>query len=475
VSDHNERRKGLGIAAGAEWCHGSEPRGSRESYDALADLFLGGGESSPHDAGESATLKFPGVAAAEFEPRPGAAPGRREAPERSLERTEGDVAPVRNGPGRRGEVTLLVAGHLPIAGNAWVNQYARLAAVEAGVPVALVRERGDEVTVELVGASDALPADGCGSLDGALALAGEWAGRWLVQAAAVGASVRGLGSVEVLTGADDAAVVGCYRALKQLGPSAGLPVRVTVMGAGDDKAASAERRIAGAAAEFMERQIEFGAPIARVGVSAGDVAMGLRVLFQGTVGVGGRALAEAVVEAARRSRATPASRVVPGSPADRPASERDGGFQEATVREIRRGLTAARPPAEPAAPPRAPEKGRPALTSLVHGLRAVRVRCPVAADVEMAVDDGGRLHLLAGEVSAADSLKALTSASAWARLNAELVRAADPGVERLDASSEPVLHLVTEEPRQALRLLDSPVKVHVLVPPSAAPVVRALN
>ncbi len=471
MADQHERRwRDRGIAAGAE-SRGSQT--SAEPYDALADLFLGGADPVMPEELIPPTLKFPGISSSEVEqtsrdvveeeanaPPTEPQPPRQAAPRR-----------VRAGKCRPGEVELVVAAHLPVMASAWVNQWARSASAEAGCVVGLVRERGDEVSVELIGPADALPeVEPCDTIGSALALAGEAAGRWMIQADDA-AAAPGLSYANVLTGADDAAVVGCYRTLKQFRAPPGLDVRVTVMGATGEKAAAVERKIAGAAAEFLGREVRFTEPVARIGLTPGGTPMASRLLFRGPVEWTGEALVAAVIEASDQGRSGKAVAATPASAdgsARRERPDRVDGMPD--TERARPDSDMPRVEAE-----RRPEPARQGLAQLVYGLRAVRVRCPVAAGVELAVDGEGRLHLLSSEASAAESLKALTAASAWAKLNAELVRAADPGIERLDAGSDPILHLVTEEPRQALRLLDSPVKVHVLVPPSPAPVVRALN
>lgn len=449
VAEHHERRRqGMGMVAGAE------SRGAGEPYDALADLFLGGPESPGTPELDPPTLKFPGVAPIHHE-GPGVDDGAEEE-EPARARVETDSEPIRpraRAPRcRPGEVELVVTAHLPVMASAWVNQWARCTAAEAGCVAGLVRERGEETTVELVGPIESLPElEPVESIGEALEMAREVAGRWLVQAEGAEWS-PGLSYATVLTGADDAAVVGCYRTLKQFRAPEGLAIRVAVMGADGKRAAEVERKIARAAAEFLEREVAFAGPVSRIGATPGAAPMGSRLLFRGRSEHAVESLVRAVVESSRNAGKGPDPARVAERHAEPPKAE-----PHPTVEARGNGIA------------------RPMLAPLVYGLRPIRVRCPVAAGVELAVDDEGRLHLLSGEASAAESLKALTAASAWAKLNAELVRAADPSITRLDAATEPVLHLVTEEPRQASRLLDSPVKVHVLVPPSPAPVARALN
>lgn len=133
---------------------------------------------------------------------------------------------------------------------------------------------------------------------------------------------------------------------------------------------------------------------------------------------------------------------------------------------------AARPPARPAAPSLAPEPTREVeaneeaspLWSHVENLRPVRTRCPYAEGVELAIDRDGAVHLLSrsepNSGSAGDdaTLGQLMVASSWAEAHLALLPTGSVTVR----PGRPVLHLFTDQPKRTRRLLETPLRVHLL-------------
>ena len=152
-----------------------EPHHAEESIDALAELFLG--EALKHD--ERAT------------PVVGRIGGDAPAPE--------TAAPVE----------AIVLGQLPVLASAWAVQYARMQSERLGRPVCLARLTEQTATVEIVG--DARAGGPARDLPDALARASARAQAWVVLTELDPGDVAklpGVRAVTVLTGADDAAVVG---------------------------------------------------------------------------------------------------------------------------------------------------------------------------------------------------------------------------------------------------------------------------
>jgi hypothetical protein len=123
------------------------------------------------------------------------------------------------------------------------------------------------------------------------------------------------------------------------------------------------------------------------------------------------------------------------------------------------------------APAAEPGAGAGPLALFVDDLAACAVRCPYAAAVEIALDRAGGVHLLARagtEEAEEAALQALLVAQSWAESHAALLagavagtaRAGGPG--RVDASRRPVMHLFTARPKRSRRLLETPVRVHLL-------------
>lgn len=481
MGDKNEHRgsgggsPGWGLAAGGE---GLSARGwsAADEYDALADLFLGPtgpAERTPARDPEPdlledapAPLKFPGAPR-----RVERSPVRLEQPAERAEFPEAregsedesaviDPAAPRFEPA--GRVEMVTPAHLPVMASAWVHQYARAAAVRTGAPVGLVRVRGVSVSIDVVGFEDEL--DGLGmeaSAAEAVRAAGAVCGSWIVQPGEGVKPGPGVSCVTVLTGADDAAIVGCYRKLKELfpsGASGSARARVVVVGATPDRAAAAMRKISRAACEFLGRTVEFGEPMPRVGQGPGDPALVLRAVHAG----------QAAGDAGDYFGLV-ASVTGGGAAAAAPGPRRPARAPVAVEPKI-------------AAPAAAPREASGALAGLVSGLRPVGLGCPVAGGVELASDAEGRLHLVAGadmpgwSRPASEAVEALVAASAWAVLNAGLLRSASGAIRVLGEDTPPALHLVTGEPVKARRLLDAPLRVHVVVNAASPGVVaKALN
>lgn len=192
--------------------------GPRDPFDDLADLFLTpdedfGGEASPESA-----------AAADAMRRDGTLP----------------------------EVTVAVAGHLPVSAGLWLAQLSDRLARDQG-PTGLVRFVAGQIHVEVFrGGRTGEPAEPL-DLREALELSTRIARRWIVvpeASASPGQVLRaGRDGVLLLTGADEAAVVGAYRLIKALAEEAMVegraipPISVGVLGAGDVQVADAMTKL----------------------------------------------------------------------------------------------------------------------------------------------------------------------------------------------------------------------------------------
>ncbi|HRQ73842.1 MAG TPA: hypothetical protein PLU35_12520 [Phycisphaerales bacterium] len=378
---------------------------TEHAYDSLADLFLGDGELAPEPM-----LPAP-VAQA---PRPG--------------RTASNPVP---------DIEALILGHLPVLASPWVLQYARNRAAEIGEPVALLRLNSGTASVEVVGTDDVQGAPSP-NLSEAIDRAKMTARRWLIRvdetnelALAEALASAPPATLTLLTGADDTAIAACYRTLKSLaeaivGAAEGMPIiRVVVMGANADAAASAGRKIRQAATTFLGLPPELAQPVPRM------VPARALNLYRGQTDQS----AESLLALVRTPTEAPGHSV------------------------------AATPPLSPSVPPpsRASALARTdALASLLPGLRPLSARSPVAQSVELATDADGRLHLIA-RADSPDACPAaaaeLTAAAAWAQTHARLLGAAEPSIRTAEA---PPLHLLTPTPRAARALVGSSIRVHAL-------------
>lgn len=384
-----------------------EPRDMRSSgeseYDALADLFLG-------------------------------------------ERTPAPRVLVR--PPGRSNIEAVIVGHLPVLASAWVQQYARHRSIEQQSPIAMIRLRAGEASVELIGAKpDSLsPA---ASLNDALSIAAAHASVWLVRVDEPDEpalpETPGVGTLTVLTGADEAAVVSAYRTLKHVAPRGGDEasppnVRIAIMGADPLKAAQAVAKLERAAEAFLGTPVQVSACVAKIG-GAPTVPL-YRGPWEGDV----TELLALVRSASPRSART----ALRHPPAERPAPAPSGRpTTDAVVSRLGKLHSGGSTPA----PAR--------LAGHIPGLTALSFDCPYAPGVEVAADEHGAIHLL-GRLEG-QGLGALMTAQSWIKAHAGLIRlAAGSHVNDAGLASPATLHLFTSDARRVRALGDAAVRLHLL-------------
>ena len=394
--------------------------------DALADLFLS-------------------------EPEPGT---RRAGP--AVRVGADDASRAMEGPAIEG----IMLGNLPVMGGAWVGQYAKHVADTTQMPAALMRVLGGEASLDLVlprgqttrlasrvgGGGGGVTGDLVSAVDAAAGEAATWLVRLDEEQDADLLALPGLTRLTVLTGADDAAVVACYRTLKSMAGELARPnapeLRLAIMGADSAKADGAEQRLRETAGKYLSRPIGAAVRIDKIG------ACSTQSLYRGRLN---QPLEALLKRAAARSGATPRA----AGPSLNPIS-----FMAATgVRPT--------PMAKPVAPART--EVAPRLPALPGGLAAIGLSCPYAARLTLCADGAGALHLVASRIGAASTtldqdVAALLQAASWADAHADLLEAASGGKLRRVREAGPVLHLVTTDARGARPLLDTGVRVHLATP-----------
>jgi len=404
-------------------------------YDALAELFLGeptGVDEASQQAQEEAETPAPRSAstesASETSPTPDAARAAYQPAHLGSPRARSAAAPIE----------LVVLGHLPVFTGPWAAQHAAAEANRCGGAVGLVRLGSGQVSLERFAADHSPPTPARDHRPRAFAEAIEIAQpmleRWIVRAEAVDepalAANSAVQTVTVLTGTDDAAVVAAYRTIKGLAEvlgertgSGAVSLRAAVMGAPASRAADAQAKLRRAVETFLDAPLEIVPPVQRISPTVGSTIY--TGAFTGSAYV---------------------------------ALEMFARPQELA-------------PHEPEAQTRAPQRldtdaGAPdRLANLISGLTPLESRCPDAPEVELAVDETGRLHLLARDADRA--MDSLLAVEAWARRHVALLQRAEPSL--FQAEKEATLHLLTPTPAQTRRLLQTRVRVHAIAPaPGAA-------
>ncbi len=329
-----------------------------------------------------------------------------------------------------GHIEVVIVGHLPVLASAWVHQYSRTRQRGLDEPVALLRLRGGSASLDLLSNVPPTNLPELNSLESACRAAAEIAKHWIISTDEVWepemASHAGVSTVTLLTGANDAALVASYRALKGLCQAGGegltASLRVVFLGGPQDKATVASKRIAATAAVFLSR------PLA-IEILPDKIGPGRSVpLFVGNFDASANDLVAQVARLAGSASET-----------------RDAA------------KTAAHVP-----PPCDPQVAR--LSTRIPGLTAVSPRCPYAPEIELAIGEAGDIHLLSAGSDAASIDRAVGSlavAGAWVRTNADVLRAAIPELACRVRALEVREHLVTTSPKAARRLLDTPLRVHV--------------
>ena len=179
---------------------------------------------------------------------------------------------------RRIPIGALILGHLPVMASAWPAQHARMQAEATGMPVVIARLSRGMLTLEVIGSARSSPAfhDESQALEWTAAHA-ESALLRVDEADEPGlASIPAVERLILLTGADDAAVVACYRKLKNIAADASkahpLPAaQLTIVGTSAAKGRLAHERIARAARTFLEADLLEPVVVDRIAPTRGHV------------------------------------------------------------------------------------------------------------------------------------------------------------------------------------------------------------
>jgi hypothetical protein len=415
-------------------------------YDTLTDLFLGEGCLAPAQIAVPVPSEPP---AHEPKARPGPA------------------------------LEALVLGHLPVLASAWVGQYAKHVAQTSGQPVALLRVRAGSVALDLIGGTSgsASAREPLATLDEALREGAAHTDRWVLSveatseprlAAMLGAA--GIDTLTLLTGADEAAVVACYRTIKSLlgkrrtgddpDDTGAASIQLGVMGASPERAEEAGQKLSHATETFLGQRPKIVACVSKIG---GSVS---RPLYRGT---DERAVEELVgvirglswVKRAKPPFISGEPQVVHRMPSPGPVPPPPRVASVAPQTTPTMGRIGIPMPESPGAG--TSETG--VLAAHVPGLAPIAFRCPYVGRVELAMSADGRMHLLAraehgyGLGSAAAHL---AGAAAWAKAHSDLLTAACPGLSLNAGAASPISHLFTDHAPEARSVLDSEIRVHLL-------------
>ena len=414
------------------------------------------------------------------------------------------------------DVEVVLPGHLPILSGPWIAQYADRVAEHAGGRTALVQLRNDRTALELFNPPDdqvrlLSPAGAIrerpGSFSQAVAATAPYVSRWLIRWEgndyANLVTRKGITSISLLGGTDEAAIVAAYRTIKNI-VLASRETETTVpmisyatVGADAASARRAVARLAQSARRFLGTEVREGIVIPR-----------MRPLFAEQVGRWpGRTNLSQVLQQIIHQHEKYSAPPVESAPAINPqkaeaeteqvpAAENDElimppepASAEKDRSVIQRAVAASHVVADlhPYAPTSdlftgSDTAGKEAksssdvnnltgeqaetfndrLVNHIVGLIPLSATCPFAQDVELAVDKTGTLHLLTVFEGDDDRTAQLLAAESWLKQHGELIKLAHPHLN-IDTGRQSVMHMFTTAARRARPLLDSSVRLHLLV------------
>jgi len=437
----------------------TRPSGNGDEFDALADLFLGDTPLAPGTTPEWSPPRSTGT-------DPVAAP----APTPTAE------------PAKPPRLEAVVLGHLPVRASIWVRQYAGSVADAMHASVALLRISPETTSLDIVGAGIRAPSEDHETIRDAIADARRRCSHWVIRVDETDEPTLiardDLSEITVLTGADEAAVVASYRLMKSLATEwdrkldedQGPGLRLAIMGAGSEEALLAGEKLERAARAFLQRPVQVSARVPRIG------AVGSALLYRGESGHSIEELMSLISGAEPTPDSTPRLRLAsdqakaktPVEPIQQtPPSRRTASRTKLDTGPVTPDVVVRRATPTKGVPSRAEPTRAVPISTLIPGLTLLETRCPKTGRVELASDDDGRLHLIA--ISGTDPTQpvdTLVSTSAWAREHLPLLLRAEPTLAPPSADreseSDPVLHLVTKEPKLIRPLLDADVRVHLL-------------
>jgi hypothetical protein len=366
-------------------------------------------------------------------------------------------------------VAALVIGHLPVIAAPWISQHARDIARNDLSPVAVLSKSGDRTTLDLYNTPEIAEQH---SISGAIEQAlSAGCRRWLVRTDAVSelslSDHPRVDAVTLLTGADDAAVVGSYRAIKGLVSEGSeldeqaFTLNLAVMGSDPVKSRAAAEKIRKAARSFLQagladvtlsERVSAGSTSFRIFDGSSDTSLDeLLRLIPAELPAQNSAQQIQSTESAAASNLRLASQLI--------ETESIAASQNADAAEAPRVQQT-----EPISASRVGPMGNQSNShASLLGLTAIEAKCPYADDIEIAVDHEGRPHLIASTVGQdiARSIESLQIAQSWIGAHISLVAAATGGKIRTNPPMESSMHLIVEHAASARRLLDGDMSIYV--------------
>lgn len=353
----------------------------------------------------------------------------------------------------RAAVEMILVGSLPVRAAVWMAPYADAAAREVG-PVGLVRLDDESPAVQVVRPDETISGP-AGDLAQTIRRIGPRVRRWMIRPA-LGERGRGIiesgcDQITILSSANEGAIVDAYQRIKLLAEAAEAagrdlpPIGVAVLGSDQRKAERMHQQLNRTTTTFLDVDVPLVACVQRV---EGSMRCTDRWTFAGEPVPSLPAVATWI-----RESSSP-----PPAPAPRPEPPPISARAPRPAIKLPPKPAIDVEPKEPARPREPDEHGAPmSLAEFVDGISPIDVRCPGHERLELAVDESGRLHVLAHD----DQLRELHVVESWAKAHGELIaRACADHV--IDPVARAVRHVVTDRPASVADLHGSDLRLHVL-------------
>ena len=357
---------------------------------------------------------------------------------------------------QRTSVELLIPAHLPVQGGLWLVPYAGR---EAGAGNAiLVRMHEETIDLAAIGNSD-LQIQSCNSLDDFMQQLEQPVQHWIVQPPEDADPTMLLhcdaDSITLLSGADQAAVVGAYRLLKGFVTAASnkdaMPsIRIVIVGAEERAAADAANRIMQTAKHQLGVQIDIGQPLPAMGSQPKVLSQGSLPRLCNIVDLLTRIRASAKANSGVAETLDTAERFenkdISSVPADElPAEELlEDKIESASAEYDKKSIDET-------------SDLEDLLVSYVDDLLSISLRCPGHDEIELAIDTNGCIHILAH----VNDLRKTSIVSAWVINHRSLIQMACGGLS-LNQSLPPIQHLFTDDAVSVSDLQGTNIKLHLL-------------
>lgn len=353
----------------------------------------------------------------------------------------------------RSSIELLLPAHLPVQGGLWLVPYAGREA-EQGLSM-LVRMHEETIDVAAIG-NGRFDFTSCNSIEEVIERIDVPISHWIVQPPSNADPTSLLhcdaDRVTLLSGADQAAVVGAYRLLKGLiaamGENESLPpLRLVIVGTEERASSDAASRIVQTAHHQLGVQIEVGQPLPAMRSTSNVISQVSFPRLQNVVDFMAALRHEITLERVEKITQEQTEDVLPISHRFETPSQDSQANQERVEQQVKEAVTIETPLQE----------GPSGFASYVEGLLSITPRCPEHEHVELAVDTDGRMHILAN----AEDLRDAAIVSAWSIKHRSLISMACGGLE-LDVSASPIQHLFTDNAVTVADLQGSGLRLHLL-------------